>query len=61
MKTFPSIPSGLVSLLKDQFPDKCPRSDPGAFGLGRLTGQQEVIDLISHHFEKQKEADFVRP
>jgi hypothetical protein len=56
---FPEIPPGLITLLNTNFPDKCPRSDPGVFGLGKLAGQQEVIDLIRVHFDKQKESAFV--
>lgn len=52
---FPEVPHGLIKQLEQQFPDKSPRSDPGAFGLGVLAGQQRVIDLIRHHYERQQE------
>lgn len=59
---FPPIPKGLVDLLSEQFPDQCPRSDPGAFGLGVLSGQQQVIDLIRTTYERQQESSIdVRP
>ena len=56
---FPQVPNGLVDLLTQQFPDQCPRSDPGAFGLGVLAGQQQVIDLIRYHHERQQESSNV--
>lgn len=52
---FPEVPHGLITQLEKQFPDKCPRSDLGAFGFGQRAGQQEVIDLIRHHYERQQE------
>lgn len=58
---FPQVPNGLVDLLNQQFPDQCPRSDPGAFGLGELAGQQQVIDLIRHHYNRQQESNNVCP
>lgn len=53
---FPEVPSGLLKLLEDNFPDRLPTSDVGPFGLGKLVGQQEVIALIRHHYLKQQEA-----
>ena len=56
---FPEIPHGLITTLDKQFADRCPREDPGAFGLGRLAGQQEVIDVLRHHYERQQERTHV--
>lgn len=56
---YPEVPHGLIKQLEQQFPDKSPRSDPGAFGLGVLAGQQIVIDLIRHHYERQQERTHV--
>lgn len=52
---FPEIPAGLISELDRRFPDRCPRSDPGAFGLGKAAGQQEVLDLLRTQFAKQQD------
>lgn len=59
MKKFPEIPQGLIDRLVQTFPDQCPRSDPGAFGLGKLVGAQEVIDLLKMQYQKQQEARHV--
>lgn len=58
---FPEVPKGLVDLLTEQFPDQCPRSDLGAFGFGMQAGQQKVIDLIKHHYDRQQESNHVCP
>ena len=56
---FPEIPQGLITTLEKHFPDKCPRSDPGVFGLGMEAGRQEVIDLLRSHFNRQKDRSHV--
>lgn len=54
-KPFPEISAGLITQLEQQFPDQAPRSDVGSFGFGKVAGNQEVIDLLRRHFNKQTE------
>lgn len=54
--SFPEIPSGLISILEKLYPDKAPRQpDGGLFAFGKKAGEQEVIDLLRHHFNRQQE------
>lgn len=55
MRAIPHVCSKLISELEALFPDTCPRSDPGAFGLGVMAGRQQVIDFLKTHHEKQKD------
>lgn len=58
---FPTIPSGLLTELDKRFPDKAPRSqDGGLFAFGERSGEQKVIDLLRHEYNKQQEATNVQ-
>lgn len=53
---FPTIHSGLIAELERRFPDKAPRSqDGGLFAFGERSGEQKVLDLLRHEYEKQQE------
>lgn len=56
---FPEVPQALVDHLAQLLPDQCPRSDLGAFGLGVLAGQQQVLDLLKLNLKKQEETRHV--
>ena len=43
---YPSIPDILIQCLSRDFPDVLPRKEVSSYELGRLTGQQEVIDKL---------------
>lgn len=52
-KKFPNIPEDLLRALEESFPDKIPRTDITPLGLGRLQGEQRVIDFLRTIFERQ--------
>lgn len=43
---YPYISDDLIRKLKDDFPNKLPKVEVSAFELGRLVGQQQVIDKL---------------
>jgi hypothetical protein len=49
----PHAPSALLAQLKQAFPDKLPRHEASPFELGRLLGQQDVIDKVAQYHEKE--------
>lgn len=52
-KTVP-VPQQLMELLERAFPDKAPRKrDLSIEEALRIVGQQEVMDVIRHHFNNQ--------
>ncbi len=57
--TFPEVPKGLLDRLTDMFPDKAPREDVGSFAFGVNAGQQNVLDILRHHYNKQQETEHV--
>lgn len=47
---YPAISDALIEVLKRDYPNKLPDRDISAFELGRLIGQQDVVDKLI--FEK---------
>lgn len=58
-RPFPEIPTGLMKHLEKQFRDRMPRQECSAFELGKVAGQQELMDLLRLNFEKQQEPSHV--
>lgn len=56
---FPEVPKVLLDKLEDMFPDKAPRDDVGSFGFGVAAGQQQILDTLRHHYNKQQETEHV--
>lgn len=57
---FPEVSPGLLKRLEDAFRDRVPRDELSQFGFGKLAGQQEVLDLLRKHHDKQQERRHVR-
>jgi hypothetical protein len=56
---FPEVPKVLLDKLEDMFPDKALREDVGSFSFGVNAGQQNVLDILRHHYNKQQETKHV--
>lgn len=53
---FPGIPEDLLLALEKKFPDRIPRNiDLSPQEIGRLQGEQRVIDFLRVTFERQNE------
>ena len=52
---FPTVDLRLLEALEELFPDDLPR-DPQA-DLGRLVGQQDVLDVLRNHHRKQNKKE----
>ena len=50
---FPAVDEGLVQALIERFPDRCPRGPVESFALGKLVGQQDVIEFLRSEMELQ--------
>ena len=57
--TFPEVPKGLLDKLAELYPDKAPREDVGSFEFGVKAGQQDVLDILRHYYNKQQETEHV--
>ncbi len=48
---YPAISDALIEVLKRDYPNTLPKKEVSPFELGRLIGQQEVVDKLI--FEKE--------
>lgn len=44
--SYPDVSDLLIKKLKDDFPNQLPKTEVTPFELGRLVGQQEVIEKL---------------
>ena len=54
-RTYPPISEMLLKSLNRDFPDVLPRKLLSEFELGRLVGQQEVIDKLKSEAEERED------
>ena len=50
---FPEVPPGLLKRLQETFPDRLPPNPVSAERIAELVGQQQVIRLLTRHFNEQ--------